>query len=146
VATTEQQPKPDAQDEQGNVKQHSCAEEKLHVAPLRFINQAGRLVDSASSVEGHVRVSAKNAIVIPLSQSLATLYSAASEVLLLIWEGQPPHGWASKEAVSWLIFLCDLRRRIRLLGVPPWRFAFGWRSRSTSDSLLMPDYYDTGQR
>jgi hypothetical protein len=31
-------------------------------------------------------------ILISLSHSPATLCSAASEVLLLIWEGQPPHG------------------------------------------------------
>jgi hypothetical protein len=35
---------------------------------------------------------------------------------------------------------CDVRRRIRLLGVPPWRFALGWRSRSMSGSLLMLDH------
>ena len=44
VATTlQQQPKPDAQDEQGKIEQHSGNEQKPDVAPLRFIEQ---LVDS----------------------------------------------------------------------------------------------------
>src|SRR5450631_4526713 len=50
-----------------------------------------------------------------------------------------PGLWES--ASSYLVFI--LRppgHRIRLLGVPPWRFALGWRSRSMSDSLLMLDY------
>jgi hypothetical protein len=32
---------------------------------------------------------------------------------------------------------CDHRRRIRLLGVPPWRFALGWRSQGMPGPLSM---------
>ena len=44
MATTQQQPKPDAQDEEGEEQQHSGTEQKPNVAPLRFIEQ---LVDSS---------------------------------------------------------------------------------------------------
>jgi hypothetical protein len=47
VATTEQQPKSDAQDKQGEEQQRSAAEQKPDIAPLRYIVQ---LVNSVSSV------------------------------------------------------------------------------------------------
>jgi hypothetical protein len=47
VATTQQQPKPKAQDEEREVEQESGTEEKPDVAPLGFIVE---LVDSASSL------------------------------------------------------------------------------------------------
>ena len=47
MTTTQRQPKPNAQDEQGEEQQHSGTEEPPNIAPLRFIEQ---LVDSASSL------------------------------------------------------------------------------------------------
>ena len=37
-------------------------------------------------------------------------------------------------------FILQTLCRIRLLGVPPWRFALGWQNRSMSGPLLMLVY------
>ena len=56
-----------------------------------------------------------------------------------------PGFWESASVVFLVfIFATSFGRRIRLLGVPPWRFALGWRDPCCNGSALDAFVHDTG--